>query len=66
MDIAHKEFLEKQSKEDLINRILEEESYIETKKNEELRLRIELTEKQFLIETLLKVIKYQNGLNDKE
>lgn len=66
MDIAHKEFLEKQSKEELINRILSEEDYNEKlKKLTEIQT-IKLNEKEFLIEKLLKVIKYQNGLNDKE
>lgn len=66
MDIAHKQFLENENKESLINRILELESYIEIKKTEETILRTQLTEKLFIIETFLKVIKYQNKEKDNE
>lgn len=64
MDIAHKEYLEKLSKEELINRVLDFKECLKSNSDRIIALENKLNEKQFLIDTLLRVIKYQNGLND--
>lgn len=65
MDIAHKEYLEKKDKNELITIILDQEDVIEDKKNDLFVHQLLLKERENTIDTLLKVIKYQNGLNDK-
>ena len=64
MDIALKEFLEKLSKEELINRVLDAEESMKVYSSKINTLEGNLFEKQFLVDTLLTVIKYQNGFND--
>ena len=66
MDIAHKKMLEEMTNEQVINICLEQEDTIKGYQTELARLNEIIQAKQFLIDTLLKVIKYQNGLNDKE
>ena len=64
MDMVYKEMCEAMSTEQLVNMCLEQKNTIDGYKLEVNRLLETINSKQFLIDTLLKVIKYQNGLND--
>ena len=60
MDVAHKQYLEKLSQEELVERILRQEQEDRIREDQILKLSTELDSKQFIIDTLMKVIKFQN------
>lgn len=64
MDIAHKQYLEGKSHDELVQIVMDHEEIIKVKERDIFELRTILNEKQLLIDTLLKVIKYQNNIGD--